>query len=126
MVTIWEALTNSRPVPQSPLYEEDSQLERAIQESLSISLASREGDDMADPSQPSSISPLDPTANSPLSYSTVTDPRLSGNFGVASSFDEQLRIAMELSCREQEEIDRQQKEEEEELERILQLSLTEK
>lgn len=27
-VTIWEALTNSRPVPQSPLYEEDSQLER--------------------------------------------------------------------------------------------------
>ncbi|XP_045924701.1 ankyrin repeat domain-containing protein 13D-like isoform X3 [Micropterus dolomieu] len=27
-VTIWEALTNSRPVPPSPLYEEDSQLER--------------------------------------------------------------------------------------------------
>uniref|UniRef100_A0A8C8DVV6 Ankyrin repeat domain 13 family, member D n=1 Tax=Oryzias sinensis TaxID=183150 RepID=A0A8C8DVV6_9TELE len=27
-VTIWEALTNSRPVLQSPLYEEDSQLER--------------------------------------------------------------------------------------------------
>uniref|UniRef100_A0A7N8XNK8 Ankyrin repeat domain 13 family, member D n=1 Tax=Mastacembelus armatus TaxID=205130 RepID=A0A7N8XNK8_9TELE len=68
-VTIWEALTNSRPVPPSPLYEEDSQLERAIQESLSISLA-------------------------------VTDPRLSGHFGVATSFDEQLRIAMELSCRE--------------------------
>uniref|UniRef100_A0A3Q3KXE0 Ankyrin repeat domain 13 family, member D n=1 Tax=Mastacembelus armatus TaxID=205130 RepID=A0A3Q3KXE0_9TELE len=58
-VTIWEALTNSRPVPPSPLYEEDSQLE-----------------------------------------STVTDPRLSGHFGVATSFDEQLRIAMELSCRE--------------------------
>uniref|UniRef100_A0A8C9ZXV2 Ankyrin repeat domain 13D n=1 Tax=Sander lucioperca TaxID=283035 RepID=A0A8C9ZXV2_SANLU len=74
-VTIWEALTNSRPVPPSPLYEEDSQLE-----------------------------------------STVTDPR----------FDEQLRIAMEISCREQEEMDRKQKEEEDELERILQLSLTEK
>lgn len=27
-VTIWEALTNSRPMPQSPMYEEDSQLER--------------------------------------------------------------------------------------------------
>ena len=27
-VTIWEALTNSRPVPPSPLYEDDSQLER--------------------------------------------------------------------------------------------------
>lgn len=79
---------------------------RAIQESLSISLGSREGDDTADPSQPSSVSPSDPTANSPLSYSTVTDPRLSGHFSVASSFDEQLRIAMELSCREQEEIDR--------------------
>ncbi|KAL3973111.1 NLR family CARD domain-containing protein 3 [Sarotherodon galilaeus] len=125
-VTIWEALTNSRPVPQSPLYEEDSQLERAIQESLSISLASREGEEMADPSQPSSVSPLDPTANSPLSYSTVTDPRLSAHYGVATSFDEQLRIAMELSCREQEEMDRKRKEEEEELERILQLSLTEK
>uniref|UniRef100_A0A3Q1JUK5 Ankyrin repeat domain-containing protein n=1 Tax=Anabas testudineus TaxID=64144 RepID=A0A3Q1JUK5_ANATE len=75
------------------------------QESLSISLASREGEDMADPSQPSSVSPLDPTANSPVSYNAVTDPRLSGHFGVATSFDEQLRIAMELSCREQEEMD---------------------
>uniref|UniRef100_A0A672ZQ83 Ankyrin repeat domain-containing protein n=1 Tax=Sphaeramia orbicularis TaxID=375764 RepID=A0A672ZQ83_9TELE len=83
-VTIWEALTNSRPVPQSPL----------------------EGDDTADPSQPSCVSPMDPAASSPLSYSAVTDPRLSGHFGVASSFDEQLRIAMELSCREQEEMDR--------------------
>ncbi|XP_031158935.1 ankyrin repeat domain-containing protein 13D isoform X1 [Sander lucioperca] len=125
-VTIWEALTNSRPVPPSPLYEEDSQLERAIQESLSISLASREGEDVADPSQPASVSPSGPAANSPLSYSTVTDPRLSGHFGMASSFDEQLRIAMEISCREQEEMDRKQKEEEDELERILQLSLTEK
>uniref|UniRef100_A0A8D3C4G3 Ankyrin repeat domain 13 family, member D n=1 Tax=Scophthalmus maximus TaxID=52904 RepID=A0A8D3C4G3_SCOMX len=125
-VTIWEALTNSRPVPQSPLYEEDSQLERAIQESLSISLASREGEDAADPSQPSSISPMDPTANSPLPYSTGTEPQLSGHLGAASSFDEQLRMAMELSCKEHEEMDRKQKEEDEELERILQLSLTEK
>uniref|UniRef100_A0A3B3DX99 Ankyrin repeat domain 13 family, member D n=1 Tax=Oryzias melastigma TaxID=30732 RepID=A0A3B3DX99_ORYME len=92
-VTIWEALTNSRPVLQSPLYEEDSQLERAIQESLTLSLANRDGEDTADSNH---------------------------------SFDEQMRIAMELSCREQEEMDRKQKEEEEELERILQLSLTEK
>ncbi|MEQ2205362.1 hypothetical protein XENOCAPTIV_022142, partial [Xenoophorus captivus] len=105
-VTIWEALTNSRPGPQSPLYEEDSQLERAIQESLSISLASREGEDTADPSLPSSVSPLDSASNPPLSYSAATDPRLSGHFGVATSFDEQLRLAMELSCREQEETDR--------------------
>lgn len=125
-VTIWEALTNSRPVPPSPLYEGDSQLERAIQESLSISLSSREGEDTAEPSQPPSVSPSDPPADSPLSYSAVTNPRLSGHFGMATSFDEQLRLAMEISCREQEEIDREQKEEETELERILQLSLTEK
>ncbi|XP_035017903.1 ankyrin repeat domain-containing protein 13D [Hippoglossus stenolepis] len=125
-VTIWEALTNSRPVPPSPLYEDDSQLERAIQESLSISLTSREEEDTADPSQPTSVSPLEPTANSLLAYSTGTEPQLPGHFGEASSFDEQLRIAMALSCRDQEETDRQQKEEEDELERILQLSLTEK
>uniref|UniRef100_A0A673ZWL9 Ankyrin repeat domain 13D n=1 Tax=Salmo trutta TaxID=8032 RepID=A0A673ZWL9_SALTR len=96
-VTIWEALTNSRPVSgqiQSPLYEDESQLERAIQESLSISLAG--------------VSPSHPGAYSPPSYSS------------------QLRIAMELSCREQEEMDRARQEEEDELERILQLSLLEK
>lgn len=125
-VTIWEALTNSRPMPQSPMYEEDSQLERAIQESLSISLASKEGEDAADPSQLSSVSPLEPSATSPLSYSAVTDQRLSGHLSAASSFDEQLRMAMELSCQEQEEMNRQLREEDDELERILQLSLTEK
>ncbi|KAF6726703.1 Ankyrin repeat domain-containing protein 13D [Oryzias melastigma] len=125
-VTIWEALTNSRPVLQSPLYEEDSQLERAIQESLTLSLANRDGEDTADSNQSSSVSPLDPAASPPLPYDTTGEPRVSENFGVASSFDEQMRIAMELSCREQEEMDRKQKEEEEELERILQLSLTEK
>ncbi|XP_054648737.1 ankyrin repeat domain-containing protein 13D isoform X2 [Dunckerocampus dactyliophorus] len=127
-VTIWEALTNSRPGPQLPLYEEDTQLERAIQESLSISLASRGGaDDTQNPSLPPADSPsLDATANYPVSYNTATEPPLPGQLGVASSFDEQLRIAMELSCREQEELDRKRKEEEEELERILQLSLTEK
>eukprot|EP00066_Takifugu_rubripes_P005923 XP_003970319.1 PREDICTED: ankyrin repeat domain-containing protein 13D [Takifugu rubripes] len=125
-VTIWEALTNSRPVLQSPLYEEDSQLERAIQESLSISLAGRDPEDGVDPSQPPSVSPLENSRNSLLSYSAVTESQLSGHIGVASSFDEQLRIAMELSCQEQEELDRRQKAEEEELERILQLSLTEK
>uniref|UniRef100_A0A672M8I1 Ankyrin repeat domain 13D n=1 Tax=Sinocyclocheilus grahami TaxID=75366 RepID=A0A672M8I1_SINGR len=99
-VTIWEALTNTRPISQPPLYEEDSQLERAIQESLSLSLAGEE--------------------------SGESDPRAPGAFAVATSFDEQLRIAMELSCREQEELDGKRREEEEELERILQLSLTEK
>ncbi|XP_040029627.2 ankyrin repeat domain-containing protein 13D [Gasterosteus aculeatus] len=129
-VTIWEALTNSRPVSQSLPFEDDSQLERAIQESLTISLASREGGDTAEPHQPAAASPSDPgadrAANPPFSFGTEADPRPPGHFGAASSFDEQLRIAMEMSCREQEEMHRKQKEEEDELERILQLSLTEK
>lgn len=42
------------------------------------------------------------------------------------SYDEQLRIAMEISVREQEEADRRRRQEEEELQRIIQLSLMEK
>lgn len=41
------------------------------------------------------------------------------------SFEEQLRLALELSSREQEERDRRGQQEEEDLQRILQLSLTE-
>ncbi|KAI5624833.1 ankyrin repeat domain-containing protein 13D isoform X2 [Silurus asotus] len=124
-VTIWEALTNTRPVSsQPPLYEEDSQLERAIQESLSLSLSGGESGDGPAPTSPGS-SP-DPALNSPPSYNSLVDSRVTGAFAVANSFDEQLRLAMELSCREQEELDRKRREEEEELERILQLSLTEK
>ncbi|XP_041929563.1 ankyrin repeat domain-containing protein 13D isoform X2 [Alosa sapidissima] len=125
-VTIWEALTNTRPGSQPPLYENDSQLERAIQESLSLSLGGEEGGEATDPALPESGSPTHPSLNSPPSYSSLTEPRVPGAFAMGSSFDEQLRIAMELSCREQEELDRKRREEEEELERILQLSLTEK
>ncbi|KAK6298937.1 hypothetical protein J4Q44_G00304470 [Coregonus suidteri] len=100
-VTIWEALTNSRPVSghiPSPLYEDDSQLERAIQESLSISLAGGEEGEPADPAPPLSVSPSHPGAYSPPSYSSVAKPRVAlVPFSVANSFDEQLRIAMELS-----------------------------
>ncbi|XP_073777911.1 ankyrin repeat domain-containing protein 13D isoform X3 [Danio rerio] len=120
-VTIWEALTNTRPVSQPPLYEEDSQLERAIQESLSLAGGESGESDSGPP-----LSPSDPALSSPPCYSSLTEPRAPGAFAVASSFDEQLRLAMELSYREQEEIDRKRREEEEELERILQLSLTEK
>uniref|UniRef100_A0A671VN26 Ankyrin repeat domain 13D n=1 Tax=Sparus aurata TaxID=8175 RepID=A0A671VN26_SPAAU len=95
--------TTLGPGRSEPMRDEDDNL---LQFAIQQSLLDAEGEDTADPSQPSSVSPMDPSANSPLSYSVVTDPRLSGHFGVASSFDEQLRIAMELSCREQEEIDR--------------------
>ncbi|TRY83907.1 hypothetical protein DNTS_014655 [Danionella cerebrum] len=122
-VTIWEALTNTRPVPQPPLYEEDSQLERAIQESLSLSLTKRE---FVEPDPGPPLCPSEPALGSPPVYSSQSEPQAPGAFATTSSFDEQLRIAMELSCREQEDLDRKRREEEEELERILQLSLTEK
>ncbi|CAB1319448.1 unnamed protein product [Coregonus sp. 'balchen'] len=55
---------------------------------------------------------------------TTSSPASSGNS--ASSPDTDLRMAMELSARAQAEEERRRKEEVEELERILQLSLTEK
>ncbi|XP_023653163.1 ankyrin repeat domain-containing protein 13D [Paramormyrops kingsleyae] len=128
-VTVWEALTNSRPPSHSALYEDDSQLERAIQESLSHSLAVTDGGDtlgLEEPQNPQPVPSPDQAVHYPPSYSSLTDQRDPGVVGMATSFDEQLRIAMELSCRDQEEMDRKRQEEEEELERILQLSLTEK
>lgn len=77
---------------------------RAIQESLSLSLSGGEGVDVPAGS-PSGSSP-EPPLTSPPSYSSLGDPRATGAFGVAPSFDEQLRLAMEISCREQEELDR--------------------
>ncbi|RXM92600.1 Ankyrin repeat domain-containing protein 13B [Acipenser ruthenus] len=85
-VTVWEALTNSKPGTR-PLSCDGSRLERPH-----------------------------PLA-SPQSTSTNRTLR---------SYDEQLRLAMELSAREQEEAEQRQRQEEEELERIIQLSLMEK
>nr|XP_058925333.1 ankyrin repeat domain-containing protein 13D isoform X8 [Kogia breviceps] len=97
-VTVWEALTNTRPgahLPQVMAYEEQLQLERALQESLQMSL------EPGGPGSPHRTSPAPP------------------------SFEEQLRLALELSSREQEERERRGQQEEEDLERTLQLSLTE-
>ncbi|CAB1347680.1 unnamed protein product [Coregonus sp. 'balchen'] len=92
-VTIWEALTNSKPstrtVPCDP-----SRLQRTPQHR---------------PCPPASL------CNTP----TKKPP-------TACSYDQQLRLAMELSAREQEEAELQRRQEEEELQRIIQLSLMEK
>ncbi|XP_068922580.1 ankyrin repeat domain-containing protein 13D isoform X3 [Petaurus breviceps papuanus] len=99
-VTIWEALTNTRPGPDlhspPPAYEEQLQLERALQESLLPP---------SDPGGPGAPRLIPPSLSPP-------------------SFDEQLRLALELSSREQEERERRGQQEEEELQRILRLSLT--
>ncbi|XP_032301111.1 ankyrin repeat domain-containing protein 13D isoform X3 [Coturnix japonica] len=96
-VTVWEALTNARPGPRPPPYDEELQLERALQESLLL----QAGPGPAD---------------------TGTAPANPGYGG----FAEQLRLAMALSEREQEERERRRREEDEELQRILRLSLTDK
>ncbi|MGH0182996.1 UNVERIFIED_CONTAM: hypothetical protein FKN15_010852 [Acipenser sinensis] len=90
-VTVWEALTNSKPGTR-PLSCDGSRLESTPRH------------------RPHPLA-------SPQSTSTNQTLR---------SYDEQLRLAMELSAREQEEAEQRQRQEEEELERIIQLSLMEK
>ncbi|NXO97002.1 AN13D protein, partial [Certhia brachydactyla] len=106
-VTIWEALTNTRPGTELPPYDEDLQLERALQESMLL-----QAGPSAEP----------PTAGSPPGAGGGSPPGPPG-YG---SYAEQLRLAMALSEREQEERERRRREEDEELQRILRLSLTEK
>uniref|UniRef100_A0A665UPK7 Ankyrin repeat domain-containing protein n=1 Tax=Echeneis naucrates TaxID=173247 RepID=A0A665UPK7_ECHNA len=92
-VTIWEALTNSKPGTH-PLSCDPSRLERTPQHK---------------PRPPSSL------CSTPSKKQPTT-----------CSYDEQLRIAMEISAREQEEAELRRQQEEEELQRIIQLSLMEK
>uniref|UniRef100_A0A8C8LVH8 Ankyrin repeat domain-containing protein n=1 Tax=Oncorhynchus tshawytscha TaxID=74940 RepID=A0A8C8LVH8_ONCTS len=89
--------------------EDDNLLQFAIQQSLLD--AGTESDQPADPAPPLSVSPSHPGAYSPPSYSSVAEPRLPRPFPGGNSFDEQLRIAMDLSCREQEEMDRCERDE---------------
>lgn len=92
-MTIWEALTNSKPGTH-PLPCEPSRLERTPQHK---------------PRAPSSLSST-PSKKPPT----------------ACSYNEQLRIAMEISAREQEEAELRRRREEAELQRIIRLSLMEK
>ncbi|XP_061924049.1 ankyrin repeat domain-containing protein 13B [Entelurus aequoreus] len=93
-VTIWEALTNSKP-GANPLPCDPSRLD-------------------------SRIPPLKPRSPTSLS-STPSKKQTAGR-----SYDEQLRIAMEISAREQEEAELRRRKEEEELQHIIELSLMEK
>ncbi|XP_071766191.1 ankyrin repeat domain-containing protein 13B isoform X2 [Centroberyx gerrardi] len=96
-VTIWEALTNSKPGTHS-LSCDPSRLERSAPRTPQHK-----------PRPPSSLCST-PTKKQPT----------------PCSYDEQLRIAMEISAREQEEAELRRRQEEEELQRIIQLSLMEK
>ncbi|XP_074869905.1 ankyrin repeat domain-containing protein 13B [Carettochelys insculpta] len=96
-VTIWEALTNSKPGTH-PMSQEGRRGDRTPQHTPA----------------PRQAGP----------------PQQGGGSGGRSplfrSYGEQLRLAMELSAREQAEVERRTQQEEEELRHILQLSLTEK
>ncbi|CAL8360974.1 unnamed protein product [Merluccius merluccius] len=92
-VTIWEALTNSKPGTH-PLSCDPSRLDRTPQHK---------------PRPPTSL----------CSTPTKKQPN-------TCSYNEQLRIAMEISAREQDAAEIRRRQEEEELQRIIQLSLMEK
>ncbi|XP_042647593.1 ankyrin repeat domain-containing protein 13B isoform X2 [Tyto alba] len=96
-VTIWEALTNSKPGTH-PMSHEGRRGDRTPQHTAA---------------------PRPPVPPSPGGGG-------GGPSALFPSYAEQLRLAMALSAREQEEAERRTRQEEEELQRILQLSLTEK
>ncbi|KAL7991929.1 hypothetical protein Chor_016185 [Crotalus horridus] len=153
-VTIWEALTNTRPASNPPTYDEELQLERPLvklrdlkftifqqasskessMKSLTCKFISRFDTVNLNAKQMSGpgLGPVESGGGNDVP-APEGNPALSTNGSSSSalpppypSFDEQLRLAMELSSREQEERERQCREEDEELQRILQLSLTEK
>uniref|UniRef100_A0A8D0GJY1 Ankyrin repeat domain 13B n=1 Tax=Sphenodon punctatus TaxID=8508 RepID=A0A8D0GJY1_SPHPU len=95
-VTIWEALTNSKPGTH-PTVQEGHQANRTPQHTPPPRLGT-----------PQQKLPVGGAPSQPL-----------------PSYVEQLRLAMELSAKEQEELERRSRQEQEELERILRLSLTE-
>ncbi|KAI1231807.1 hypothetical protein IHE44_0007444, partial [Lamprotornis superbus] len=125
-VTIWEALTNSKPGTHPMSHE------------------GRRGDRLVRSGQP----PWGERAWVPWTHGDPTEPLLPprtpqhtaaprppvapspgggrGPSALFPSYAEQLRLAMALSAREQEEAERRTRQEEEDLQRILQLSLTEK
>ncbi|XP_048375231.1 ankyrin repeat domain-containing protein 13B [Sphaerodactylus townsendi] len=97
-VTIWEALTNSKPGTH-PASQEGSKADRTPQHTPRRRPAT--------PQKPVPTGGKGPSQAVPPSYA------------------EQLRLAMELSAKEQEEAERRSRQEEEDFERILRLSLAE-
>ncbi|NXW76402.1 AN13B protein, partial [Hirundo rustica] len=111
-VTIWEALTNSKPGTH-PLSHEGRRGDRLVRSGQPLW-----GTPAAPRTPQHTASPRPPAAPSPGGGR--------GPGALFPSYAEQLRLAMALSAREQEEAERRTRQEEEDLQRILQLSLTEK
>ncbi|XP_006818094.1 LOW QUALITY PROTEIN: ankyrin repeat domain-containing protein 13D-like [Saccoglossus kowalevskii] len=115
-VTVWEALNNSRPGygghPRST--QEERMLQRAIQESLRLS---------QEPEPSESDNPTRCLTHQPLPPTSLPPPLGAGS---DNELDHQLKLALELSEKELKADEVRRKQEQEELEMILQLSLTEK
>ncbi|XP_051665959.1 ankyrin repeat domain-containing protein 13B isoform X3 [Manacus candei] len=124
-VTIWEALTNSKPGthPMSHEGRRGDRLVRSGQSPWGVGVGTSSTGTPAElllpPRTPQhTAAPRPPVAPSPGGGR--------GPSALFPSYAEQLRLAMALSAREQEEAERRTRQEEEDLQRILQLSLTEK
>ncbi|XP_078729735.1 ankyrin repeat domain-containing protein 13D-like [Lampetra fluviatilis] len=140
-VTVWEALSNSVPGGQH-LTDEERELERALQESLLLHATAggcglaKEGGILgtANPSDEAPLAALlkdvdagegDDRGTVPPAQTPVA-AQSPASLPVQVGYAEQLRLVLEMSAREQQDAERRQREEEDELERVLMLSLTEK
>ncbi|NWI67711.1 AN13B protein, partial [Todus mexicanus] len=126
-VTIWEALTNSKPGTH-PMSHEGRRGDRLVRSGqppaggagVGAGPVGTPAETLAPPRTPQhTASPRPPVTPAPGGGG-------GGPSALFPSYAEQLRLAMALSAREQEEAERRTRQEEEELQRILQLSLTEK
>ncbi|NXX27134.1 AN13B protein, partial [Nicator chloris] len=122
-VTIWEALTNSKPGTH-PLSHEGRRGDRLVR-----SGQPPWGEWVPHPQGLHSAPAAPRTPQHTAAPRPAVAPSPGGGRGPSAlfpSYAEQLRLAMALSAREQEEAERRTRQEEEDLQRILQLSLTEK
>ncbi|XP_029884858.1 LOW QUALITY PROTEIN: ankyrin repeat domain-containing protein 13B [Aquila chrysaetos chrysaetos] len=140
-VTIWEALTNSKPGTH-PMSHESRRGDRLVRSGQppppsrggwwwwwgKAGVGARPTGTPAETLPPPPPPPRTPQ-HTAAPRPPVTPAPGGGRGGPSAlfpSYAEQLRLAMALSAREQEEAERRTRQEEEELQRILQLSLTEK
>ncbi|NXD41381.1 AN13B protein, partial [Copsychus sechellarum] len=125
-VTIWEALTNSKPGthPMSHEGRRGDRLVRSGQPPWGESGCGRRTH--GDPTE-ALLPPRTPQHTAAPRPPVAPGPGAGrGPGALFPSYAEQLRLAMALSAREQEEAERRTRQEEEDLQRILQLSLTDK
>ncbi|NXM90993.1 AN13B protein, partial [Oenanthe oenanthe] len=125
-VTIWEALTNSKPGTH-PMSHEGRRGDRLVRSGQPP--RGESGCGLRTHGDPTEALLPPRTPQHTAAPRPPVGPAPGGGRGPGAlfpSYAEQLRLAMALSAREQEEAERRTRQEEEDLQRILQLSLTDK